>query len=223
MQRLLKKKMFNSSLFSSEKGLILADFCTSSKTPWNGSNMAMVCSGLNMMCESRILPQIGQRLPPRSHNLSKQFQKFNLQQNGNEIQVHFPPIEESGPRENGLGGQSDCNSSKFHLFLREAGQTQIHLTQDELKLLIPLALEANTKLYYLLSTLLLSKFAHVLETEPLLRTDQSLLGRYSLPLPFVDLPFTVGPVSKVGSSSNYYLLVDSSSNLNPFSFSLSIS
>ena len=43
------------------------------------------------------------------------------------------------------------------------------------------------------------------------------------PPPFVDLPFTVGPVSKVGSSSNYYLLVDSSSNLNPFSFSLSIS
>ena len=51
MQRLLKKKMFNSSLFSSEKGLILADFCTSSKTPWDGSNMAMVCSGLYMMCE----------------------------------------------------------------------------------------------------------------------------------------------------------------------------
>ena len=46
-----RKKMFNSSLFSSEKGLILADFCTSSKTPWDGSNMAMVCSGLYMMCE----------------------------------------------------------------------------------------------------------------------------------------------------------------------------
>ena len=66
-----EEKMFNSSLFSSEKGLIFADFCTSSKTPWDGSNMAMVCSGLYMMCEPRILPRIGQRLPPQPPNLSR--------------------------------------------------------------------------------------------------------------------------------------------------------
>ena len=48
MQHVLKKEMF----FSSEKGLILADFCTSSKTPWDGSNMAMVCSGLGTWCVS---------------------------------------------------------------------------------------------------------------------------------------------------------------------------
>ena len=85
----------------------------------------------------RYVPRI---LPPSlpHHLFSKAIPEVQHSgETGKEIQLNFPPIEESGPRENGSSSQQLFQIPPFAAIFRTGLARR--LVADELKLLIPLA------------------------------------------------------------------------------------
>ena len=170
-----RKKMFNSSPFSSEKGLILADFCTSSKTPWDGSNMAMVCSGLGTWCVSPGYchgsakgchhghPQPLKPIPEVQHSVERKRNSSS-----------FPSPWGKWPKRKWFGRAERLQFLQISPFSPRGRPDTDPSYSGWIETFDTLGPGSKHKTVKFIVNSSFSKFAHALETEPLLLTDQSL-------------------------------------------------